>query len=192
MISEQLHRWALPLWVTLALVPVALVVAPLRRRGVPEAVIVLGTFPWTWMALTPLGGTRTVALVPLVDLYDQVTSNPAAAFPQVFANLVFLLPFGAAAPFWRLWFRRFRRVFLVAAAFSALIEFLQYALGLGRVSSIDDVLQNATGALIGALLTWPWWRSTRRGVRAARHPVEQASPGSARPGACAADRNPPI
>ncbi|WP_157036226.1 VanZ family protein [Streptomonospora alba] len=35
---------------------------------------------------------------------------------------------------------------------------MQYTLTGGRVTSIDDVLLNTTGALAGAGLTRPWWR----------------------------------
>ena len=45
-----------------------------------------------------------------------------------------------------------------AAAGSLLVETLQWALGLGRVSSVDDVLLNTLGAVLAALVTRPWWR----------------------------------
>ena len=39
----------------------------------------------------------------------------------------------------------------VAAAGSVLVETMQYALALGRVSSVDDVLLNTAGAALAAL-----------------------------------------
>jgi glycopeptide antibiotics resistance protein len=45
-----------------------------------------------------------------------------------------------------------------AAAGSLLVETLQWALDLGRVSSVDDVLLNTLGAVLAALVTRPWWR----------------------------------
>jgi len=46
-----------------------------------------------------------------------------------------------------------------AASGSALVETLQWALDLGRVSSVDDVLLNTAGAVLAALATRRWWRS---------------------------------
>ncbi|MCF4123280.1 VanZ family protein [Antribacter sp. KLBMP9083] len=40
----------------------------------------------------------------------------------------------------------------------ALVEVLQYALDLGRVSSVDDVLLNTAGALLAAACSYRWWR----------------------------------
>ncbi|MFE3542630.1 VanZ family protein [Nocardia sp. NPDC059177] len=44
------------------------------------------------------------------------------------------------------------RMTLIGAGLSATLEIAQYAFDLGRVSSIDDVLMNAAGAGLGALL----------------------------------------
>jgi hypothetical protein len=41
------------------------------------------------------------------------------------------------------------------------VETLQYALALGRVSSIDDMLLNAAGAGVTGLVTRRWWRIQR-------------------------------
>lgn len=50
----------------------------------------------------------------------------------------------------------------IACAASIAIETAQWALGLGRVCSIDDVLLNTLGAVPAALLSLRWWR-TRSG-----------------------------
>ncbi len=127
------------------------------RRSLAETGIVVGTLPWTWMALTPMDGQAHIAMTPLVDLANQLTGPPGEAFYQIVANLAFLLPFGALLPLrWsrlgNLWF-----IGLIAAGYSAAIEVLQFLLDLGRVSSIDDVLINAVGAVIGAALTRRRW-----------------------------------
>ena len=49
-------------------------------------------------------------------------------------------------------------VVATAAAASATVEFLQWALHLGRVASIDDVLVNAAGAGLAAACSRRWWR----------------------------------
>ncbi|MGJ3561228.1 VanZ family protein [Streptomyces sp. INA 01156] len=48
------------------------------------------------------------------------------------------------------------------AGCSVLVETAQYVLRLDRVSSVDDVLVNATGAALAALASRRWWRTTDR------------------------------
>ncbi len=50
-------------------------------------------------------------------------------------------------------------VAVAAAGASTLVELLQYARALGRVSSVDDVLLNTLGAVLAAQPSRPWWRS---------------------------------
>jgi glycopeptide antibiotics resistance protein len=71
------------------------------------------------------------------------------AVAQVGRNPLVFAGFGLFAPIrWRI---RWPAVVLVAAVASGLVEWAQYLLDLGRVSSIDDVVLNATGAGIGAV-----------------------------------------
>lgn len=49
------------------------------------------------------------------------------------------------------------RVAGLAAGLSVAVEVLQYVLGLGRVSSVDDVLVNTAGAVLAALCSRRWW-----------------------------------
>ena len=71
----------------------------------------------------------------------------------VFAALGFCAPqrFAALASMWR--------ILALAAGCSALVEIAQYALHLGRVSSVDDVLLNMAGAGLAALASRRWWRA---------------------------------
>ncbi|NUO57330.1 MAG: VanZ family protein [Hamadaea sp.] len=165
LIAALIQRWGL---VLISTAGVAAVCVPLvwasKRRGrdwradALLAGMFVGTLPWTWMALTPLHGPERISLRPLVDLFAQVRGDGAEAFVQIFANLVFLLPLGALAPMrWR-WAASLPRIVLLAAVYSGAIEIAQYALHLGRISSLDDVLQNTAGAALGALLTRRWWR----------------------------------
>jgi VanZ family protein len=39
------------------------------------------------------------------------------------------------------------------------VEAAQYAFALGRVSSVDDVLVNAIGAVLGGWASRHWWTS---------------------------------
>ena len=107
LIAALLDRWGAVLATTLAAVPLCVlaVAVSARRRadsdwrpGALVAGIVLGTAPWTWMALTALHGPERVSLTPLVDLVAQVRGDGGEAFVQIFSNMAFLLPFGALAP----------------------------------------------------------------------------------------------
>lgn len=166
LIAALIQRWGLVLVSTAAVAALCVLIVWARaRRGRnwrADALLTgvfVGTLPWTWMALTALHGPEGVSLRPFVDLLAQVRGDGAEAFVQIFANLVFLLPLGALAPLrWR-WLASMPRVILLAAGYSAAIEFAQYAFHLGRISSLDDVLQNTAGAALGALLTRRWWSS---------------------------------
>src|SRR5690554_5035564 len=172
------QEWGHVVVVTLALVPVAAAVAVALarwrvgrgaaaavawRHSVAEVGVVLGTAPWLWMILTPRAGAGEVRPVPLRDLAGQLAGDPGVAVAQVGGNLLALAAFGALAP---LRFRVLTRVPVllgVAAAGSLAVETLQYALMLGRVSSVDDVLLNTTGAGLASLTTRRWWRGPPAG-----------------------------
>jgi VanZ like family len=171
---DQLRTWWPVVLVTVLSAPVGVLVCvrvagARMKRGMPadrawrwslaEVGMVAGTLPWTWMALTPLPRPAGVSLVPFADLADQVRTP--GAWAQIFANMVFLLPFGVLAPLrWR-WARHPWRVLAVAVAYAVTLEALQYLLSIGRVSSVDDVIQNSAGAFLGTLLVWKWSRPRR-------------------------------
>ncbi|MDQ4109752.1 MAG: VanZ family protein [Actinomycetota bacterium] len=155
---------ALPLAVlavpVLALLRRALGLAPGRawRRSLAEVAIVYGTVPFVLLTMVPgpMAGRvdGSVSLVPLEDLPTMTTVG-------VVGNL---LIFAAAGFFGPIRFRALRsvgRVLALGIAGSVTIETLQYTLRLDRVSSIDDVLLNAGGAAVAAVLSWPVWRRRR-------------------------------
>ncbi|MGP4016226.1 VanZ family protein [Saccharopolyspora sp. 5N708] len=127
------------------------------RRSLAEVGAVVATSPWLWMVLTPRPGERGVALVPLRDLVDLLDGRTATLIVQLVGNLLVLAAFGAFLPMRFAALARMRRVAVVAVGMSVTIEVLQYALDLGRVSSVDDVLVNTIGALAGAALSRRWW-----------------------------------
>ncbi|GAA2796039.1 VanZ family protein [Saccharopolyspora taberi] len=129
------------------------------RRSVAEVGAVVGTLPWLWMVLTPRPGEPELALVPLRDLVDQLYGRPVAATVQIAGNLLVLAAFGAFLPMRFAALSRPHRIAVAAAAVSLAIELLQYALRLGRVSSVDDVLLNTAGAVLSSLLTQRWRRT---------------------------------
>ncbi|SHN42701.1 VanZ family protein [Cryptosporangium aurantiacum] len=146
---------------TIALVPAAgLVVALARwrtRRGSPhpwrwsfaEVGLVVGTAPWLWMILTPSGSGRSIEAVPLVGLLSQLSGEPAVAVEQIGGNLLVFAALGFCAPL--RWDLRVTTVAALACAGSLAVEALQYALAIGRVTSVDDVLLNTVGATAAAL-----------------------------------------
>lgn len=123
------------------------------RRSVAEVAMVAGTLPWIWMILTPTSHPRELHPVPLLDLLGVLRVGPVYAFVQIVGNLLVFAAFGFFARLrWRIstW-----SITLIAAAASAILETLQYVLDLGRVTATDDVLLNAAGAGLAALLAAP-------------------------------------
>ncbi|MDN3241143.1 VanZ family protein [Glycomyces tritici] len=162
-------------FVSIALVPLGLltawVLAAARiRRGVPnrtawrfsvaEVGAVFGTLPWLFLVLTPRGGDGGLQPVPFADLIDLASADPRTIIEQLVGNMLLFFLAGLFVPL------RFKvgllAVFLGGALGAALVETAQYAFGTGRVASIDDVLLNAVGALLGALASRRWWRASRR------------------------------
>lgn len=52
------------------------------------------------------------------------------------------------------------RILVLGASCSVLVETAQYVLRLDRVSSVDDVLVNAAGAVLSGLASRRRWRTT--------------------------------
>jgi glycopeptide antibiotics resistance protein len=78
----------------------------------------------------------------------------------IVGNLLVLAALGFFAPMRFAALASLPRILVLAASCSVLIETAQYALQLDRVSSVDDVLLNAAGAVLAALASRPWWRTT--------------------------------
>ncbi|MFJ8536115.1 VanZ family protein [Streptomyces sp. NPDC093591] len=154
---------------TLVALPLAVLVvwALARRRraaGVPwawrmslaEVGMVHGTVPFLWMTLMPGAGVGIVPpRVSLVPLRDLATMGPLGIGGNllVFAALGFFAPMRFAA------LASVPRVLALGAGCSVLVETAQYVLRLDRVSSVDDVLVNAVGAVLAALASRRWWRT---------------------------------
>lgn len=164
MIPGGYLRWLPVVATAVALVMASLVgtrhlVACYRQRGVPAGLAVrralattamaVWTLPWLIVVLTPLDAPREVRLVPLRDLVEILADHPLTAFFQIVGNLLVFAAVGFGLGMG--WQVRFAYVVVAAAGMSTAVEALQYALALGRVSSIDDVLLNATGAGLAVL-----------------------------------------
>ncbi|MBW8793544.1 MAG: VanZ family protein [Streptomyces sp.] len=127
------------------------------RTSLAEVGMVHGTVPFVWLTMMPGEGAGSApARVSLVPLRDLVTMGALgiAGNLLVFAALGFFAPIRFAA------LASAPRVLALGAGCSVLVETAQYVLRLDRVSSVDDVLVNATGALLAGLASRPWWRTT--------------------------------
>ncbi|MFH8253471.1 VanZ family protein [Streptomyces roseolus] len=148
-------------------------VASAWRLSLAEVGMVHGTLPFLWMTLIPGGGAGVVPpRVSLVPLRDLVVMGPLGIVGNllVFASLGFFAPVRFAAV------ATLPRLLALGAGCSALVETAQYVLRLDRVTSVDDVLVNATGALLAGLASRRWWRA-RTGTGT---PVGAASPAAGR------------
>ncbi|MFF5081422.1 VanZ family protein [Actinoplanes sp. NPDC000266] len=127
------------------------------RRSLAEVGIVYGTAPWVWMILLPNDGDDVnrarVNLVPLRDLIAVVADGPVSATVQIVGNLLVFAALGFFGPLRFAVLRSVPRVLALGAACSIVVETLQYVLQLDRVSSVDDVLLNAAGAGLAALVS---------------------------------------
>jgi len=144
------------------------------RLSLAEVGMVYGTVPFLWMTMMPGPGAGFVpGRVSLIPLRDLVTMGPLgiAGNLLVFAALGFFAPMRFAAV------ASLPRILALGAGCSVLVETAQYVLPLDRVSSVDDVLVNAAGAVLAGLASRPWWRTT-----APDQPPgsDQHSPGSRR------------
>ncbi|WP_369271221.1 VanZ family protein [Streptomyces sp. R11] len=127
------------------------------RRSLAEVGMVHGTVPFLWLTMMPGAAPGTApARVSLVPLRDLVTMGPLGIVGNllVFAALGFFAPMRFAA------LASVPRILALGAGCSVLVETAQYVLRLDRVSSVDDVLVNAVGAVLAALASRRWWRTT--------------------------------
>jgi glycopeptide antibiotics resistance protein len=148
------------------------------RRSLTEVGIVYGTVPWVWLTLLP--GSRAgritgaVSIVPLLDLATMSTV-------QVVGNLLIFAAFGFLAPLRFARLASVPRITVLAAGASALIETAQYVLRLDRVSSVDDVLLNAAGGGLAALVSLACTGRTRRTEPRTRPATVGGHPARGRP-----------
>ncbi|MFD9325205.1 VanZ family protein [Streptomyces sp. NPDC060065] len=127
------------------------------RISLAEVGMVHGTVPFVWITMMPGAAPGTVpGVVSLVPFRDLVTMGPLGIVGNllVFASLGFFAPMRFAA------LASVPRILALGAGCSVLVETAQYVLRLDRVSSVDDVLVNATGAALAALASRRWWRTT--------------------------------
>ena len=127
------------------------------RTSLAEVGMVYGTVPFVWLTLMPGPGAGLVpGRVSLVPLRDLATMGPIG----IGGNLLVLAALGFFAPMRFAVLASVPRILALGAGCSILIETAQYVLQLDRVSSVDDVLINTTGAVLAGLASRRWWRTT--------------------------------
>ncbi|AGP52044.1 VanZ family protein [Streptomyces rapamycinicus] len=136
-------------------------VASAWRMSLAEVGMVHGTVPFLWLTLMPGAGAGAGAgavppRVSLVPLRDLVTMGPLG----IVGNLLVFAALGFFAPVRFVALASAPRILALGAGCSVLVETAQYVLRLDRVSSVDDVLVNAAGAVLAALASRRWWRTT--------------------------------
>jgi hypothetical protein len=138
------------------------------RMSLAEVGMVYGTVPMVWLTLQPGPGAGVVpGRVSLIPLRDLVTMGPVGIGGNllIFAALGFFAPMRFAA------LASVPRILVLGAGCSGLVETAQYVLRLDRVSSVDDVLVNAAGAVLFGLASRRWWRTTAEVPSDQPHPA---------------------
>ena len=138
------------------------------RMSVAEVGMVYGTAPFVWMTMMPGSGAGIVpGRVSLVPLRDLVTMGPVGIGGNllIFAALGFFAPIRFAA------MASVPRLVALGGGCSVVVETAQYVLHLDRVSSVDDVLVNAAGAMLAGLASRQWWRTAAKVSSNQPHPT---------------------
>ncbi|KUL27053.1 VanZ family protein [Actinoplanes awajinensis] len=145
------------------------------RLSLAEVGLVYGTVPLVWLTMMPGPGAGVVpgrvSLVPLRDLIGMGALGIAG-------NLVIFAAVGFFAPVRFARFASVPRILALGAGCSVLVETAQYVLQLDRVSSVDDVLVNAAGAVLAGLASRRWWRTKPDPADPAPPSVPAAEPAS--------------
>ncbi|MFJ6486447.1 MULTISPECIES: VanZ family protein [unclassified Streptomyces] len=127
------------------------------RMSLAEVGVVYGAVPMVWLTLQPGPGAGVVpGRVSLIPLRDLVTMGPVGTG----GNLLIFAALGFFAPMRFVALASVPRILVLGASCSVLVETAQYVLRLDRVSSVDDVLVNAVGAVLFGLASRRFWRTT--------------------------------
>lgn len=92
---------------------------------------------------------RIYNLIPVVDLYNMITSSVTIGVPlrNILLNVCLFIPFGFLVTLTGK--NSASKVILSGTLLSCLMELLQYIVPRGRTADINDVILNTLGTLIG-------------------------------------------
>ncbi|HEX6869884.1 MAG TPA: VanZ family protein, partial [Micromonosporaceae bacterium] len=136
---------------------------PAWARSVAEVGMVVGTVPWLIMGLWPIElppGVSQRHLWPLTDVAAELSASPGNAIVQIVANLLVFFALGLLAPVRFAALAGSGRLLALGLASSLALEISQQAFSTGRVFSVDDILLNGVGCMIGGLVSRRWWAPT--------------------------------
>ena len=97
--------------------------------------------------------------MPLADLREAVGERDLALLLKSFANVLLFVPFGAALGLYDV---SLRAALLAGAVLSGAVEVVQFVVVPGRTSSVDDLVLNTVGTVLGYLLVSSLRRRTIR------------------------------
>jgi glycopeptide antibiotics resistance protein len=112
------------------------------------AVVALLPIHWT-LGLTRQPSNYEPQLVPFDDVPVGLEDSWVETLAELFGNVLLFAPFGFLLPLLVPAMRRWWRVLAAGAAVSLAIELCQLAWPGVRKTSVDDVLMNALGTLVG-------------------------------------------
>ena len=106
------------------------------------------------LTLVPIDSAdEDLQLLPFSHIVDALTPPVGTELVEMVLNVLLFLPFGAALSLRRI---SIGVTILVAAALSATVELAQLLVISGRTTSVDDVLLNTIGALLGHVTVSAW------------------------------------
>jgi glycopeptide antibiotics resistance protein len=125
-------------------------------------VLAAALLPIAVVTLSPRSGSTVVELMPLADLREAVGERDLVLLLKSFANVLLFVPFGAALGLYDV---SLPAALLAGVALSGAIEIAQFTVVPGRTSSVDDLVLNTVGAVLGYLLVAGFCRRTCRSPR---------------------------
>lgn len=105
------------------------------------------------LTLTPRPVSATGSWIPFAQMWQTLTdTSRTQAFVNLVGNIVLFVPLGWLLPIISFRMRSLKLALGVAAGCSLSIELCQLLFVAGRSPSVDDVILNTLGALIGGLI----------------------------------------
>jgi len=121
----------------------------LAALGYVAALVVITLLPTRWPPGARWSGNDEPKLVPFDNLVLELQWAPLGTLGDLFGNVLLFVPLGFLLPLLVPVVRRWWQVLGVGAGVSLAIELYQLAWPGVRKASVNDVLMNALGALLG-------------------------------------------
>lgn len=138
-----------------------------RTHVLLEVVIILYLGTLAGLTLAPLvpETSRILELKPFTPIFDPISTRTTAV--QIVGNLLWFVPAGILLSLrWPERWNSFLHAVIMAGTLSLTIEVVQYVSGRGRVASINDLILNTLGGVLGWIALYVVQRQ-----RAESHPA---------------------